>query len=87
MLSQRGILLSGGGGCSTNSGEDSGQRKRVSGGSNPGVPLNLQMNETRILITLLRMYIARNWEFGSALSKLRNLGAFESQNPPLGTPF
>jgi hypothetical protein len=32
------------------------------------------MNETRILITLLWMYIPRNWEFSSALSKLRNFG-------------
>jgi hypothetical protein len=37
-----------------------------------GVPLNLQMNETHILVRLLRMYIPRNWEFGSALAKLRN---------------
>jgi hypothetical protein len=28
------------------------------------------MNETLILIRLLRMYIPRNWEFGSALAKL-----------------
>jgi hypothetical protein len=35
-----------------------------------GVSLNLQMNETHILIRLLRMYIPRNWEFGSALAKL-----------------
>jgi hypothetical protein len=33
-----------------------------------GVPLNLQMNETHILIRLLWMYIPRNWEFGSALA-------------------
>jgi hypothetical protein len=39
-----------------------------------GVPLNLQMSETRILIRSLRMYFPRNWEFGSALSKLRNFG-------------
>jgi hypothetical protein len=39
-----------------------------------GVPLNLQMSETRILIRLLRLYFPRNWEFGSALSKLRNFG-------------
>jgi hypothetical protein len=32
------------------------------------------MSETRILIRLLRMYFPRNWEFGSALSKLRNFG-------------
>jgi hypothetical protein len=28
-----------------------------------GVPLNLQMGETRILIRLLRMYFPQNWEF------------------------
>jgi hypothetical protein len=39
-----------------------------------GVPFNLQMSETCILIRLLRMYFPRNWEFGSALSKLRNFG-------------
>jgi hypothetical protein len=39
-----------------------------------GVSLNLQMNETHILIRLLRMYIPRNGEFGSALEKLRNFG-------------
>jgi hypothetical protein len=46
-----------------------------------GVPLNLKMNETRIVIRLLRMYIPRNWEFGSALEKLRNFGGFEHPNP------
>jgi hypothetical protein len=39
-----------------------------------GVPLNFQMSETRILIRLLRIYFPRNWEFGSALSKLLNFG-------------
>jgi hypothetical protein len=34
-----------------------------------GVPLNLQMSETRMLIRLLRMYFPRNRELGSALSK------------------
>jgi hypothetical protein len=29
------------------------------------------------------MYIPRNWEFGSALAKLRNFGGFEHPNPPL----
>jgi hypothetical protein len=53
-----------------------------------GVPLNLQMNETHILIRLLRMYIPRNWEFGSAVSKLRNFGKGEFEPPnPLGTPL
>jgi hypothetical protein len=51
-----------------------------------GVPLNLQMGKTRIVIRLLRMYIPRNWEFGSALAKLRNfgegLGGLNSSNPP-----
>jgi hypothetical protein len=37
-----------------------------------GVPFNLQMSETRVLIRFLRMYFLQNWEFGSALSKLRN---------------
>jgi hypothetical protein len=60
----------------TNSIEDRGQRERGSGGGSPysGVPLNLQINETRILIRLLQMYIPRSWEFGSALAKLRNFG-------------
>jgi hypothetical protein len=48
------------------------------------VPPNLQMREPRILIRLLRMYIPRNWEFGSALSKLRNFG--EGLNPPTPPP-
>jgi hypothetical protein len=43
------------------------------------------MNETRILITLLQMYIPRNWEFGSALAKLQNFG--EVFNPPFSTPL
>jgi hypothetical protein len=53
-----------------------------------GVPLDLQMNETRILITLLWMYIPRNWEFSSALSKLRNFGgSLNPPNPALSTPL
>jgi hypothetical protein len=53
-----------------------------------GVPLNLQMIENRILIRLLRMYIPRNWEFGSALEKLRNFGGNpKPPPPPLGTPL
>jgi hypothetical protein len=39
----------------------------------------LQMNETHILIRSLRMYIPRNWEFGSALAKFRGGGGL---NPP-----
>jgi hypothetical protein len=39
-----------------------------------GVPLNLQMNETHNLIRLLRVYIPRNWEFGSALANIHNFG-------------
>jgi hypothetical protein len=49
-----------------------------------GVPLNLQMNETRILIRLLQMYIPRNWELGTALAKLRN---FRGGLNPLSTPL
>jgi hypothetical protein len=47
-----------------------------------GVPLNLQMNETHILSRLLRMYIPWNWEFGSALSKLRNFEGWGVEPPP-----
>jgi hypothetical protein len=49
-----------------------------------GVPLNLQINETHILIRLLRMFIPRNWKFGSALAKLRNFGGwgFKPPNAP-----
>jgi hypothetical protein len=71
---------------------DRGQRERGSGGGSPlvGVTLNLQMSETRILIRLLRMYFPRNWEFGSALSKLWNFGGWGFEPPqttPLGTPL
>jgi hypothetical protein len=45
------------------------------------------MSETRILIRLLQMYFPRNWEFGSALSKLRNFGGFEPPQTPFGTPL
>jgi hypothetical protein len=71
-------------GGSTTSVEDRGQRKRGPGDGSPqsGVPLDLQMNEIRILITLLRMYIPRNFEFGSALSKLRNFGGGGVNPPP-----
>jgi hypothetical protein len=56
----------------------------VSGGGSPysGVPLNLQMSETHILIRLLRMYFPRNREFGSAFKKLRNFG-WRFEPPPL----
>jgi hypothetical protein len=40
------------------------------------------MSETRILIRLLRIYFLRNWQFGSALSKLRNFGGEGGLNPP-----
>ena len=42
-----------------------------------------KMSESRILVRLLRMYFPRNWEFGSALSKLRNFGGgFEHPKQP-----
>ena len=42
------------------------------------------MSESSILVRLLRMYFPRNWEFGSALSKLRNCGGggWTPQPPP-----
>jgi hypothetical protein len=53
-----------------------------------GVTFNLQMNETHILIRLLRMNTPWNWEFGSALAKLRNFGVVLSPpNPAFGTPL
>jgi hypothetical protein len=45
------------------------------------------MSETRILIRLLRKYFARNWEFSSGLSKLRNFGEGVEPPTPLGTPL
>jgi hypothetical protein len=35
------------------------------------------------------MYFPRNWEFGSALSKLQNFGGWGGVEPPtpLGTPL
>jgi hypothetical protein len=46
------------------------------------------MSETRILIRLLWMYFPRNWEFGSALSKLRKFGGRGVEAPTsLGTPL
>ena len=45
---------------------------------------NSKMSESRILVRLLRMYFPQSWEFGSALSKLRNFrgGGFEHPKPP-----
>jgi hypothetical protein len=47
------------------------------------------MNETNILIRLLRMYIPWNWEFGSALAKLKNFGGggVLTPKPLFGTPL
>jgi hypothetical protein len=47
------------------------------------------MSETRILIRLLWIYFPRNWEFGSALSKILNFGGGEGEHPkrPLDTPL
>jgi hypothetical protein len=75
------------GGISKNSVEGKGQRERGSGGDSPLVRSSTQfaMNETHILITLLWMYIPRIWEFGSALSKLRNFvrgGVWTPKPPP-----
>jgi hypothetical protein len=63
-------------GASTISDEDIGQREQGSGGCSPlsVFPLNLQIRETHVLVRLLWMCYPRNWEFGSALSKLWNFG-------------
>jgi hypothetical protein len=44
------------------------------------------MSENRILIMLLWMYFQRNWEFGSALSKLQNFGGGGGVEPPRCAP-
>jgi hypothetical protein len=78
------------GGCSTNSVEDR-ENGDLGVVAQSVVPLDLQMNETRILIRLLSVYIPRNWEFGSALSKFRNFrGGFktpQTPTPPLCMPM
>jgi hypothetical protein len=67
-------------GGSTNSVEDRGQRERGSGGGNPLVRGSAQFAIRFDFVKLwgcrrlLRMYFPWNWEFGSALSKLRNFG-------------
>jgi hypothetical protein len=62
---------------STNLVEGTGQTERGSGGGSPLIRGSTQFakSDTRILIRLLRMYFPRNWEFGLALSKLRNFRA------------
>jgi hypothetical protein len=73
------FFFGGGGGGSTNSVEDRGQRERGSGGGSPLVrgsaQFAIQFNFDKLsgCQVLLRMYFPRNWEFGSALSKLRNV--------------
>ena len=47
---------------------------------------NSKMSESFILVWLLRMYFPRNWEFGSALSKLRNFGGGLKTPTPLPPP-
>jgi hypothetical protein len=83
-----GSSLFGGGGGSTNSVKDRGQRERGSGGGSPLVrgsaQFAVQFDFVKLsgLRWLLRMYFPRNWEFGSALSKPRNFGGgFEPPNP------
>jgi hypothetical protein len=69
----------------TNSVEDRGQTERGSGGGSPPVRGSTQFaNEwNRIVIRLLRMYIPWNWEFGSALAKLRNFGVEPPKHPSI----
>jgi hypothetical protein len=55
-----------------------------------GVPLNLQMNETCVVIMLLWMCIPWNREFGTALSKRQDFkggGGIEPHPYPLGMPL
>jgi hypothetical protein len=48
-----------------------------------GVPLNLQMSETRILIRLLRMYFPRNW---NSAQLFQNFGISVGSLNPLNHP-
>jgi hypothetical protein len=74
-VAYQGIFLSGRRG-STNPAADNGRENGDLGAvvRYSEVPLNLQMSDTGIIIRLSRMYFPRNWEFGSALSTLRNFG-------------
>jgi hypothetical protein len=71
-------------GGSKNSVEERGQRERGSGGGSPvfRVTIKFAKNETHILIRLLRMYIPRNWEFGSALAFGISGEGVEPPKPP-----
>jgi hypothetical protein len=50
-----------------------------------GVPINLQMSETGIIIRLLRIYFPQISEFGPA-SEFRG-GGVQPPKPPLSTPL
>ena len=59
------------------------EKKYHSGGHSwRGGLFTQQLSESRILARFLRMYFPRNWEFGYALSKLRNFGGVEPPKPP-----
>jgi hypothetical protein len=83
-------FCSGRGGCSTNSVEDRGQRERGSGGGSPLVrgsaqfPIRFSFVKLSGCRGLLRIYFPWNWEFGSALSKLRYFGGggLNTPTPP-----
>jgi hypothetical protein len=88
-----GYFFGGGGWFNKFSGRQRAQRERGSGAGGPlvsGVPLNLQMCETHILISLVQTYFPLNREFGSALTKtLEFRGRFEPPQKPatlLGMP-
>jgi hypothetical protein len=85
-----GIFFGGGGGA-TNSVEERGQRERGSGGGSPLIRGSAQFAIRFDFVKLsgcrglLQMYFPRNWEFGSALSKLGNFGGglgLNPRNPP-----
>jgi hypothetical protein len=75
-------------GDSTNSVEDRGQRERGSGGGSPlfrgSAQFAIRFDFVKLsgCRGLLRIYFPRNWEFGSDLSKLRNLGGVLNPQPP-----
>jgi hypothetical protein len=83
-------IFSGGGGVVQRIQLRTGQRERGSGGGSPLVRGSTQFANkwNPYSDTLFRMYIPRNWEFGSALSKLWNFGPGGGgvNPPPPGTP-
>jgi hypothetical protein len=90
-----GILFGGGGGVQQTQLRTEGRENGGLGSGSPLVRGSAQFAIRFDFVTLsgcrelLGMYFSLKWEFGSALSKLRNLGGEGVEHPkhPLGTPL